>query len=297
MKEGKGVQKRNPDEPRLKLFFELLFRKLWNLFKLNLLYLVTAIPTFVVMMVVSGLITSRITENYMPLLAQAMGLAAPDMANSEYAMYVILIDILLRMFISLVVTVFWGMGPVTAGYTYIQRNYAREEHAWLLSDFFGKTKENFRQALAVWAIDLAAFVLLTVALLFYSELSGALSYMAYLIVFIMLIYTIMHFYIYPCMVTFKLSVKNIFRNSLIFTFSEGPRNILLVLVLAVLHIGIPYVILAAGASLLAVGIFVLVEVCLLVAVSGFIVNFAVYPSIERCIREAEGLTDDGNEAE
>ena len=36
-KPGKGVNKRNPEQPRMQIFFDVLPRKLWDLLKLHIL--------------------------------------------------------------------------------------------------------------------------------------------------------------------------------------------------------------------------------------------------------------------
>ena len=59
---------------------------------------------------------------------------------------------------NLFVTIF-GMGPATAGITYIMRNFAREEHAWIWSDFKDTFKSNFKQATAVYLINLVMLVI------------------------------------------------------------------------------------------------------------------------------------------
>ncbi len=297
MKEGKGVEKRNPDDPRILVFFELLFRKFGRLIQLNLLYIVCCIPTFLVMMLLSGLLSARITNACAPVLAQIMGLAAPDMANAEFSTTIATLDIGVRAVISFVVAIMWGMGPVTAGFTYILRNYAREEHAWMLSDFFGKTKQNFGQALVVWIVDLLAFVILTTAFLFYFAQSGLLHYMSYIILSVAIIYTAMHFYIYQCMITFKLSIKDVFKNSAIFALVEGPKNLLLEFILLFVHLVLPYMAALNGWPVWFWLIFIVLELFVLIAASGFTVNFWVYPVLEKYIIEAEKKAEDTEGAE
>lgn len=296
MKEGKGVEKRNPDEPRLSVFFELLSRKPGKLAQLNLLYIVCCIPTFLVMMFLSGMLSVRITTASAPVLAEVMGLASPDMSNPEFAGMLATLDIGARVVISFVLAIMWGMGPVTAGFTYILRNYAREEHAWLLSDFFGKTKQNFGQALVVWLVDLVAFVLLTTAFFFYFAQSGLLHYMSYVILSVIIIYTAMHFYIYQCMITFKLSTIDIFKNSAIFALVEAPKNLLLEFVLLFVHLGLPFIAALNGWSVWFWLIFIILELVILVAASGFTVNFWVYPVLEKYIMEAEKKPEDTEDA-
>lgn len=287
MKEGKGVRKRDSNEFGISLFFELYFRKLGRLMKLNILYVIACIPTFLVFFVIAGLISSRITNASAPIIASVLGNASPDTSNPEFAGMVAMFDIVIRVVIAFVVTVLWGMGPVTAGYTYILRNYAREEHAWLLSDFFEKAKQNFGQALVVWIVDLVFFAITTVAFMFYMSQQGATRYLSYVTASVMLVYTVMHFYIYPCMVTFKLKIKDLFKNALIFALAEAPVNLLILFVLLIIHLGIPYAALQLNLSGVFWLIFALLELLILVATSGFIVNFWVYPIIKKYTHGAE----------
>ena len=297
MKEGKGVEKRNPEAPRISVFFELLFRKFGRLIKLNLLYIVCCIPTFIVMMFLSGLLSSHFVNASEPVLAQIMGFATPDMSNAEFSGMLAILDIGVRVVVSFIVAIMWGMGPVTAGFTYILRNYAREEHAWLFSDFFGKAKQNFGQALVVWIIDLLAFVVLTTAFFFYSAQPGFLHYMSYVVLSVIILYTAMHFYIYQCMITFKLSIKDIFKNSAIFALVEAPKNLLLEFILMFVHLVLPYMAALNGWSVWFWLIFIILELVVLVAASGFTVNFWVYPALEKYIIEAEKKQDNTNDSE
>ena len=65
---GKGVEKRDPNYPRNKLFFELLWRKLWNLCKVNLLYLITSFPTFLITFFVMSAFSSSVVNRIMPAI-------------------------------------------------------------------------------------------------------------------------------------------------------------------------------------------------------------------------------------
>lgn len=283
-KEGKGVDKNAPKKRGVFAFFELFFRKFWRLCKLNLLYILACIPTFIVVFVVAGLVSSNIVNASANVLAASLGLSAPDMNNADFMRYTAMLDVIIRFAVSLLFMVMWGMGPVTAGYTYILRNYAREEHAWLWSDFWQYTRENFRQAIAVWVIDVAAFAVLFMAYTFYSNSKNALYYLKYLIGCMIFIYTIMHFYIYPIMVTFRLSLKNIYRNAFLFALAKLPINVFVFAVLLIIHLGIPYygvVGFGGGTVMLYWIVYVLLELLIFISMSGFLVNFSVYPSLKK----------------
>ena len=285
-KEGKGVDKNAPKKRGIFAFFELYFRKIGRLCKLNLLYILACIPTTAVVFFLSGLISSSLLNMFSQPIAAALGLSAPDLTNADYLKYTVILDMAVRIISCLLFTVLWGMGPVTAGYTYILRNYSREEHAWLWSDFWQYTKENFKQAIAVWLIDLAAFVIMFYAFLFYSTAHGAVSSLKYVIGVMLVVFTMMHFYLYPMMVTFRLPLKALYRNSFLFALMKLPLNLFVLVVLLAIHIGIPY----AGISglLSTIGampiywiVFALLELLILISTSGFIVNFSVYPSLKK----------------
>lgn len=283
-KEGKGVDKNAPKKRGVFAFFELFFRKFWRLVKLNWLYLLACVPTFIILFFLSGIISSVVIGNNSGAMASALGLKAPDMNNAEFSKYVAIVDLIIRVMSCLVFTVFWGAGPVTAGYTYILRNYAREEHAWLWSDFWQYTKENFKQAIVVLAVDLVAFVLMFLAYVFYGKQTGIAFYLKYVIMMLAFIYTFMHFYIYPMMVTFRLSLKNIYHNAFLFALAKLPLNVLVLAILLFIHIGLPFLGIngyLGGRTALFWIILVILELCILVSTSGFMVNFSVYPSIKK----------------
>lgn len=284
-KEGKGVDKNAPKKRGIFAFFELYFRKIGRLCKLNMLYILACIPTAAVVFFLSGVISTALLNMLAQPIATVLGLAAPDVTNAEYLKYSAMVDLIVRIVSCLMFTVLWGMGPVTAGYTYILRNYSREEHAWLWSDFWQYAKENFKQAIAVWLIDLAAMVVMFYAFMFYSTANSAVSALKYVIGVMIVIFTMMHFYIYPIMVTFRLSLKAIYQNSFLFALMKLPQNLLVLVILLAIHIGIPY---AGISGLIPFGstpifwiVFVILELLLLISTSGFIVNFSVYPSLKK----------------
>ena len=59
------------------------------------------------------------------------------------------------------------IGPATAGLTYVLRNFAREEHSWVVSDFFEQCKKNLKQGLIVGNLNLLIWVVLVYDFLFF----------------------------------------------------------------------------------------------------------------------------------
>ena len=287
MKSGKGVDKRDPNKKRIAIFFEIFFRKFWGLCKANLLYVICCIPAFVIMLFVSGILTSGITDYFTPIIAQSFSNGPADVLSSVVELQVALFDMVLRTFVALLFMVFFGAGPVTAGFTYILRNYAREEHVWLISDMWQRTKSNFGQALIVWVTDVLAFVVLTLAFKFYLSISGPMSYLAGLIGFIAIVFIMMHFYIYQLMVTFELKLKDLYKNALLLVFAEVPKNLVVFVAIVLIHIIIPYFGTVMGNMPLFMPIFLFLEVVVLIAATGFMSNFFVYSTVERFIKAAQ----------
>lgn len=253
-KQGKGVEKETKTQKPHVRFLKILHRKIWELTKLNLLYFVFIIPTFVIVFFISGVVTNGMFQEM----------------TTEYA---VLYEVGIRMVISSFFTVLWGMGPATSGLTKVLMKYVREEHSFVLSEFIGAIKGNFKQSLYVYIIDLAAFVVLYAGLLFYGNIPGIAGLiLTILIISIILVYTMMHFYIYPIMITYDLKLKYIYLNSLIYTIGKLPRTLLTFIILLVIHIGTVYVIMNFSIGVLVM----LLGTSILYALSGFIVNFNVY---------------------
>ncbi len=290
-KEGKGVEKRTGDESKIKIFFEIYFRKFWKLCEVSLLYLVACIPTFVIIMILSGFISSTIINTMMPLLESILG------TGSELVAYSALFDVAIRLIISSVVTALWGMGPVTAGYTYILRNYSREEHAWVWSDFWEHTWKNFKQSICVWSIDVIMFTVLVCAFLFYSSQTGILGAMKYIVVSIFLLYTIMHFYIYQMIVTFEMKLKDIYKNSFLFTFMMLPKNFFILIAVMCIHLVFPYLGINFGYFAGKLGfwaIYIALAIFVMQSLSGLIINFSAYYTIKKYMLDTIEQTKEEN---
>ncbi len=286
-KPGKGIDPDAPPKRSFFRFYDIFFRKFWHFCKAGMLYSAALIPTFIILFMLSLPVSG--------LLMNAELVASADPTTITLMSIIICLSAC-NFFVSL-----WGSGPATAGMTYIMRNYAREEHAWLWSDFKDAFKSNFKQAIAVFVIDLVAVVLFYVAIMVYSHMPAPLSYLKYVIYVIIFIFTMMHLYIYPLMVTFKLKFKDLYRNSLIFAFACLPSNIFIIIVQAIVHIVIPfYIIMSAGQfTIIMLILHFVMEIVLTQAFSLFLVNFNAYPKMKKYILdriEAENpVTNDKDE--
>lgn len=263
---GPGV---DPDEPQKRSFFrffEIFKRKIGHFAKANLTYVLTLIPTLIIIFMVMTYIMSNVTQ-----------LIVGESEGTAFAMLVC--SILLTLFYVSVM----GAGPATAGMTYVMRNFANEEHSWIWTDFMDNLKSNFKQASIVFVIDIFAVLVVFIASYIYTRVGGAIGMLRYALYALLLVYAAMHLYIYPLMVTFKLSLKDIYKNSLIFALAKMPTNLLILFVNFIVHIGLPiFIIFYLGKYvLIALIILTVLEAVIAQAFSAFMVNFNAYPKIKK----------------
>ncbi len=268
-KEGPGVDPNEPQKRSFFRFFDIFNRKLGYFAKANLMYSLVCIPVFIlVFLLMSYIISSLIV------------LIFPELAESIIGL----------LFISAIFSAFYisvmGAGPITAGFTVIMRNYAREEHAWLWSDFKDTFKKNFKQGIIVFAIDIVITFLVFFASYIYIQIGGVIAYLRFVLYALAVIYAIMHFYIYQLMITYELSVKDIMKNSLIFALIKLPLNIFILIIQFLIHVALPVIlVLNFGVNvqytlIVAIAITVL-EVVITQAFTSFIVNFGVQGTINK----------------
>ena len=112
------------------------------------------------------------------------------------------------------------IGLAFSGLSYITRNFAREKHAFIASDFVDTVKKNWKQGLVVGIINLLVqAILLSDIYFFYSSTGTFATISLALILAVWLIFSFMKYYIYFQLITFKLNIKQIYKNSLIFAFA------------------------------------------------------------------------------
>lgn len=229
-KPGPGVDKDAPKKKGIFLFFEIYFRKFWNIIHANALYF-TASILFVMLLYVFAPISSSSIDS----LAQQMYTEGADIEAINANL-----QVTLRSFFAVTMFGLWGCAPMATGYAYILRCYTREQHAWVWSDFVEKVKSNFKQSIVVFVADIAVLFLATNALAFYYMSYNATGEMLWLIcasviAIMCVLYTMMHFYIYQLMVTFECTTKQLFKNALLLAIAKLPMNALLAIIALVLN--------------------------------------------------------------
>ena len=279
LKEGPGVSKDAPQKTRFFLFFELFGRKFSKLIWLNLLYLICLVP-LIFGICFSVTINPNILSN-----GVINGAALATEPLFQFSGDLIALGVLI---ISLFIA-----GPATAGFTYVIRNFQREEHAWVFSDFKDTFKDNFKQATLLAFIDLFIYFTLYIAFVFYRysmpviqpSMASVTPFFTAAIVVITVIYTWMHFYMHVMMITFKLKLSQIFRNAILFAIGKLPVNLLVsVICIATVLASLYYPLLGIICAILITLSFI-----------GYVVVFSTYPTIDSYMIEPQSVQDDEEE--
>lgn len=121
-----------------------------------------------------------------------------------------------------------GLGHV--GMTHVMRNTARDKHSFGLSDFFETAKKNWKQGLVAGIIDTLVMVILIFDLWFFRNTStkgGTFESICLgLSLAVVIIYAMMHYYVWTLIITFKFKLTQIYRNSFKFVFLNFKNNLI-----------------------------------------------------------------------
>ena len=241
-KSGKGdFRKEDMPENRWELFWDTLRTRLSALCRLNLMYMVIWLPTMIVLLMsFMGSLSSLNTilaaqdgslkqtveetageENAVTYTDEEIARLAA-MNPADYIQST-LCTTLLILIPCIAIT-----GPATAGVSYVVRNWARDEHAFIWSDFKDAVKENWKQGLVVSVITSVLPMLVYVGWRFYGQLAATQAFMVIpqvLILFIALIWALCVTYFYPLLVTYQLKMKDVLRNGMLMGVARLPMSV------------------------------------------------------------------------
>lgn len=285
MKPGKGVDKNEPPKPAIVRFFITLWTKKYKLMGVNFFYtvcnLLTVAFAFVLFSGCIGLYSMFNPEsNVLAMIA-----SNENMARDLYFKFAMFFVIL---FTSVPVL---ASGPCQAGFTYILRSFVKEEPCFLWNDYITKSRSNFSLGLKVSLINGAAATILMLNATAYFVIADPTNEMynntpkfllfmvAAVIIFLAFLLTMMSMYIYHMIVTFNISLKQLYRNAFMLVMVKWLPTLLIFLLDAAI-IAIPLVFLPTYHYM----VFVLILICYMAFIPGLIglINhFFVYPIIKK----------------
>ena len=119
-------------------------------------------------------------------------------------------------------------GPVEAGLAYVCRNWARDEHAFIWSDFKDALKDNWKQGLGISAITSVFPIILYVCTSFYGNMAEqSVIYIVPQVIVIMLglVWSLALIFFYPLMVSYKMTFGQLIKNGLMLSVGRLPQTV------------------------------------------------------------------------
>lgn len=209
-KPGRGVDPDAPQKRGLFLFFDILFRKFWKVCTLSMFYTLLSVPALAIYLLWNTLLQQILSPIQDPA-------------------FITYIGIYLAMFL----LCFLGAGPVSAGAAYVLRNFSREAHSWVWEDLWTETRSNWKQGIALFLLDIVVITILVFAAVLYlgsgnvmplpPMLSAVFGFFALVC---LILYFIMHFFLYPLMVTMDMRFGTLLKTALQLTMMKLPQSVL-----------------------------------------------------------------------
>ncbi len=236
-KSGKGdFRKEDLPKNRWQLFWEMLRVRFASLCRLNLMTVAAWLP----MIILIGYCVSTLFNVLMIrgqydayVLNGDMGELTEEQINLLATMD--LDQWMVDMAFSLLSTFcLWAIpciaitGPVQAGLAYVTRNWSRDEHAFIWADFKDAVKENWKQGLGVSAITSVLPIIIYVGYQFYGEQAlNSVLFMVpqMLILMVGLVWALSLTFLYPMMVTYRVSFGQLIKNSVVMAIGRLPQTV------------------------------------------------------------------------
>lgn len=243
-KSGKGdFRKEDLPKTRWQLFWSMLKVRLSGLCRLNLMTLVAFIPLIIVLILfvenvinslviitefqnylLTGAFTESFTEEMLAALAQ--GGVVDEASGYAYFFSVVFASLsssLLYLIPCILIT-----GPVQAGMAYVTRNWSRDEHAFIWSDFKDAVKKNWKQGLAISAISSLLPIVVYVGYTYYGDMAEQSLFFIVpqmLIVMVAVVWFLGTTFMYPMMVSYEVKFKALVKNSIMLAIARLPHTV------------------------------------------------------------------------
>ncbi len=176
-------------------------------------------------------------------------------------------------------------GLSAVGMTNVARNTARDKHSFGLSDFFDTIKKNWKQALPAGIINTIIYIVLLFDVWFFWNSEGMFATIGLALTFsIFFVFTVMNFYTWTLLITFKFTIKQIYKNSFKFVFLNLKGNLICFfgnLLFIGLFVGI--LLLLQAYFLIVVTIELLLYMIFYPSFKYLLVQYCVFPSIKKYI--------------
>ena len=271
-KSGKGdYRKEDLPQTRWQLFWEMLRVRFAGLMRLNLTYMIVWLPTIIVLVLGAMSILYTVIPAEEALDDPAAVVEEGEMASAQEVITLSPADDLAMMQSVLWITLMLLVpciaitGPFTAGLSYVTRNWARDEHAFPWSDFIDAVKENWKPSLVISLITSLIPIMVYLCWTYYGQLANQNAIMAVpqtLTAMLGILWCLSVTYMHPMIVTYKMPLKHVLRNSFLLAIGRLPMSIairllhcvpLLIALLVALYLNTPWAIMGLAAYYILLG--------------------------------------------
>lgn len=177
-------------------------------------------------------------------------------------------------------------GLANVGITNISRNLSRDKHSFGISDFFTTIKKNWKQALPIGIINVIVTALLLFGIYFYTRFEGTMSTIfAAFSIAMFIFFSMMKYYIWTIVITFKLKTMDVYKNSFYLTFLNLKKNILIGIISILffaLMFGIWYM---CGYDLYVLTVILLFILCFYPGFKNLLVQFCTFDAVNKYMIE------------
>jgi len=258
-------QEKEPTQPTGKFMglLMLLWRKAWDLTKVNLISFLFYIPFFyLASMIVFAILQIDRTSAISNIIY-----SIEDLQLADFLIRIILGTVL----VTIPVIVF---GPVAAGATYVYRNIIKGQPVFIWNDMWANTKKFFVKGIFITVIDVGVLFIISIALQVYPQILNGFfqSIVIWIITIFIVLFLMMHFYIYQLLIEYDLKIFKLYRYSFVFSLLRLFPNLLILIVCIAITL-VPF----ALHILVGNGILVFLSI----AVCGTIINYYSWPAIEK----------------
>ena len=279
-KEGKGIDKNAPEKHGFIKFWEIAWFKKYKLIAINFLYF---IPNLIAVFF-AGLSFFVSTSLFYSLSSNTQIGASQE--SSEIAN-----KLLFFIVIFFTVIPVFAVGPFQSGMTYILRCFTKREPCFLWTDYIGKTRSNTKLSIQACLINciIGFFIILDFAVYLALSSTNSVAYGVFpdwmlmislvILIFLSSLFLVMTMYMYPMIVTFKLTLKQLYKNAMLFAFLKWLPNLGFLILDAIL-VFIPLFFIDGTWSLY---VSLLLYATIGIAFIGFINMSYTYPTIKRCL--------------
>ena len=224
-KSGKGdYQKDDLPRTRWQLFWEMLRVRFAGLFRLNIVSVIAWLPAmYVLIQLMSNLFNIAGVAQTVEMDPSA---ATPEQLELVQNLRPLYNSVIMRSLLLLVPAIAIT-GPFQAGMAYVTRNWARDEHAFVWSDFKDALIANWKQSLVISFITGLVPLIVYVGYQFYGDMGqqNLLFVVPQMLTAMLgLVWTLALVYFYPMMVTYKLNLRTLLRNALLLSIGRLPQT-------------------------------------------------------------------------